>query len=407
MTGVHRLSSSSAPSIRSGPQDIHQHQHHPAAVIAHVHDAPCPLALSLEELHTAWLDSVENGHSGRSTNGRPPPPIKFEPSPADIERRTKLRARLNTTLFPHSRHLNPQPLLPRVSEYYSETKSYGSSQVPSVTPTVLSLLPNSSICMRILARARPVLAQRPVPLPGGWNKFEQRAISLINGRLPDFNAVEPESGRSVLEPISASTSEPVLSKEKEKKKAEEDLIFFSMATAILAIGAAVSPPEVFDSEDVNAGVLYALSQQALSVWENSHSKKSEKDYVLFLVACLAGIGYLLLVTQDNVNDSGERRKEVGAKPRVIFPMVRVLGQVSLLSCSSFSQVGKMVNIAREIGLGKEIAAWQQSDDKPSSRADSHRHWEDFRCVVWWDVMFYDLCVVISDWTAVADLICFT
>lgn len=265
--------------------------------------------------------------------------------------------------------------------------------MPSVTPAVLSLLPSSSICTRILARARPVLAQRPVPLPGGWNKFEQRAISLINGRLPGLNAVESESGRLVLEPRSTSTSEPVLSKEKEKRKAEEDLIFFSMTTAILAIGAAVSPPEVFDTEDVNAGILYALSQQALSVWENWHSKKSEKDYVLFLVACLAGMGYLLLVTQDHVNDSGERRKEAGAKPRIIFAMVRGLGQVSLWSCSSFSQVGKMVNIAREIGLGKEIATWQQSDDKLPSRADSHRHWEDFRCVVWWDVIFYDLCVV--------------
>ena len=318
------------------PQENHQHEHrhHPAAVITHVHDVPYPLALSLDELHFAWLDSVESGRSGRSTLGCRSSK-KVELSPAEIERRTRFRARLGIALYPHSRHPNPQPLLPRVSEYYSENKSYGSpyiSRVPSITSTVLGLLPSSSICLRILARARPVLAQRPVPLPGGWNEFEERAINLIHGRSNNLSAVESESGQSVLKPIFTSESEPVPSKE--KRKAEEDLTFFSITTAILAIGAAVSPPEEFDSENVNAGVLYALSQQALSVWEESSSKKSEKDYVLFLVACLAGINYLLLVTQDNANDSRERREEIGAKPRAIFAMVRAFGKMSLLFCSS-------------------------------------------------------------------------
>lgn len=61
------------------------------------------------------------------------------------------------------------------------------------------------------------------------------------------------------------------------------------------------------------------------------------------------------------------------------------------------QVGKVVNIAREIGLGKEKAAWQEGDNeaKPSSRPEARRAWEDFRRVVWWDVMFYDLFVPFS------------
>lgn len=54
----------------------------------------------------------------------------------------------------------------------------------------------------------------------------------------------------------------------------------------------------------------------------------------------------------------------------------------------------MVNVAREIGLGKERAPWQEGEHetRPSSRPDARRPWEDFRRVVWFDVMFYDLCV---------------
>lgn len=51
----------------------------------------------------------------------------------------------------------------------------------------------------------------------------------------------------------------------------------------------------------------------------------------------------------------------------------------------------MVNVAREIGLGKERAVWQDDEDEVEFRAhERQRAWDDFRRVIWWDVMFYDL-----------------
>ncbi|KAF5348876.1 hypothetical protein D9756_009776 [Leucocoprinus leucothites] len=359
------------------PPSNHQHHHHPAAVTTHVHDAPCPLALSLDELRSAWLDSSESGRSGRSLLGRPHP-IKVELSPTDVERQARIRARLSAGLPPHSRHPNPQPHLPALSTYYpNANQPYGSpsytTPIPSVTPSVLNLLPSTSVCMRILARAKPILAQRPVPVPGGWSKFEAKAIGLLTNRT----TASPGGSSNPGNPEQNSNRTPSAPADpKAKKKAETDLPFFAITTAVLAIGAAVSPPELFGPENVNAGLLYALSQQTLSVWEASTPKKAEKDYVLFLAACLAGVGYLLLATPDNANSTAEHKEENEEKPKAIF-----------------SLVGKMVNVAREIGLGKEKAGWQEGEERPPSRPDgrdSRRAWEDFRRLVWWDVMFYDL-----------------
>lgn len=309
------------------PTNNHLHHHHPAAVTTHAHDSPCPLALSLDELRAAWLDSVEPGRSGRTAPVRSAHPIKLELSPVEVERQMRLRAKANPSTYPHSRHPNPQPFLPPVSVYYSAPTqpSYGSPSyaphAPTVTPAVLDLLPSTPTCMRILARAKIVLSQRPVPLPGGWQSFEHQVLTLLNRRSgPTYLAnpgdsvrlgdAESESGRSPSTPT-------------EKRQQEDDLPFFAITSAILAIGTSVSSPDVFGTENINAGFLYALCQQALSVWESSSCRKSEKEYISFLVACLAGIGYLLLVTPDSPDGSREREDQdmVGAKPRAIFPLV--------------------------------------------------------------------------------------
>jgi hypothetical protein len=156
--------------------------------------------------------------------------------------------------------------------------------------------------------------QRPVPLPGGWVRFEQKAISLLNSRTASYTS--PPLGSAHSSDGEADSGRP---NTPSKRKAEEGLPFFAITTAVLAIGAALSPPEVFGSESINAGFLHALSQQALSIWESSSAKKSEKDYVLFLVACLAGIGYTLLVTQDTGDDLKEY--DTRGKAKAIFASV--------------------------------------------------------------------------------------
>lgn len=378
----------------SFPTHSHQHRCHPAALTTHTHDSPCPLALSLDELRSAWLDSVEPGRLSRAPFGRSGRPIKLELSPVELERQTRLRTKLNPGTYPHSRHPNPQAFLPSVSIYYASLPQspYGSpstcsSSVPSVTPGVLDLLPSTPVCLRIFARAVAVLNQRPVPLPGGWRGFEHKALTLLNRRP------------GLAYPTSAGDSLPSSSDgEYEDGQPEENLPLFAMMSAILAIGAAVSPTDVFGTEQVNAGLLHALSQQALSVWETSPARKTERDYISFLVACLAGINYLLLVTPEGVGiaEGPETQGGASAKPRVIFPLVSFFfsGQLNSSherSADQHFQVGKMVNVAREIGLGKERAVWQDDEDEVELRAiERQRAWDDLRRVIWWDVMFYDL-----------------
>lgn len=321
-------SSAANPPSRNNsfPTNSHQHHHHPAAVTTHVHESPCPLALSLDELRSAWLDSVESGRSSR-TPGRSGPPIKLELSPVEVERQTRLRANLNPASYPHSRHPNPQPFLPPASLYYpaQSQSSYGSPSytppMPSVTPAVMDLLPTTAACMRILARAKMVLSQRPVPLPGGWGRFQRKALNLFSRRPGVPYSAGP--GDSAYPTDGEADSDSSSSIPRDKKRAEEGLPFFAITCAVLAIGTSVSPPELLGGENINAGFLYALSQQALSVWETASLRKSERDHISFLVACLAGIGYLLIVTPDTAEDSEELedQNEAGGKARAIFPLV--------------------------------------------------------------------------------------
>lgn len=316
----------------SFPTNSHQHHRHTAAVTTHVHDSPCPLALSLDELRSAWLDSVEPGRLSRAPLGRSVHPIKLELSPIELERQTRLRTKLNPGTYPHSRHPNPQAFLPPVSIYYATLPQspYGSpstcsSSVPSVTPGVLDLLPSTPVCLRIFARAMVVLNQRPIPLPGGWRGFERKALALLN-RRPGLG-YPTGAGDSL--PSGGGESEPGRSNAPwEDGQPEENLPLFAMMSAILAIGASVSPTDVFGTEQVNAGLLHALSQQALSVWETSPARKTERDYISFLVACLAGIGYLLLVTPEGFRpaEGPETQEGASAKPHVIFPLVSFYGR---------------------------------------------------------------------------------
>jgi hypothetical protein len=107
------------------------------------------------------------------------------------------------------------------------------------------------------------------------------------------------------------------------KQRSGSLPFFSIACAVLAIGTSVCPPELLGGENINAGFLHALSQQALSIWETSSSQKSERDYISYLVACLIGVNYLLIVTSDTSQDSKEieSRNEAAGKARAVFPLV--------------------------------------------------------------------------------------
>lgn len=65
----------------------------------------------------------------------------------------------------------------------------------------------------------------------------------------------------------------------------------------------------------------------------------------------------------------------------------------------------MVSAARGMGLGRDGPGRRSktSDASTSSRVRSgyqtnkeekQRLWEDWKLLVWWDIMFYDLCVIL-------------
>ncbi|XP_006455554.1 hypothetical protein AGABI2DRAFT_121240 [Agaricus bisporus var. bisporus H97] len=358
----------------------HQHHHHPAAIMTPERGSSCSLALSLDEIRSAWLDAAGSGRCNRPTPGRSVPPTKSDISSSKMECQPRLPRNMNPSFYPHSRHSNPQPLLPSISLYYSTPSPPPFGSPPhtpflSITPAILDLLPTTPTCMRILARAKTIFDLRPVPLFGGWGRFQRNVISMLNDR-PGVNYATGPGDSSY--PGNGANKSEHLSSDSGEKQRSGSLPFFSIACAVLAVGASVSAPELLGGENINAGFLYALSQQALSIWETSSSQKCERDYILYLVACLVGANYLLIVTSDTSEDSKEMegRNEAVGKARAVFPLV-----------------GKMVNVARVIDLGKERAAWQEEESECTSKGQSEgRIWEEFRRTVWWDVMFYDLFV---------------
>lgn len=298
-----------------------QHSHYHAAIMTPEHESSSSLALSLDEIRSAWLDAAEIGQFNRSTlPGRPGPPTKPEISPSQEECQTRLHLEFNPGTYPHCRHPNPQPLLPSIGLYYSAPSPppYGSPQQtpsPSATPAVLDLLPTTPTCMRILARAKAVFDRRPVPLFGGWGRFQRNVISMLNDRSGISYATGPGD--------TSYPSDGANGPEHLNSDRLGSLPFFSVACAVLAVGSSVSPLELLGGENINAGFLYALSQQALSIWETSSSQKGERDYISYLVACLIGANYLLIVTPDTSQDSKEMesRIEAAGKARAVFPLV--------------------------------------------------------------------------------------
>lgn len=161
------------------------------------------------------------------------------------------------------------------------------------------------------------------------------------------------------------------------------LSFFAATSAAFALGALInklsdhpvttmllhdsisSGPTLSSDPTCSPWALFALSEQALLVFEKSHNY--DLDY---LVTMILQIIFLL--------HSGKSRL-----PHVLFPLVSPLS-LDLGFGLIFLQLGKMVNVARMMGLDTDPC--QNPGTYPLFEAETRRR-------IWWNVFYYDLYVL--------------
>jgi hypothetical protein len=202
---------------------------------------------------------------------------------------------------------------------------------PQITPALISLLPSLPTCKRFLNCAKEILRVRPVPFePGdGWIGFEKRCISLLG----DSNLGKKERGRDKAKEKEEKAKRarqiyfagiPDLQSVQQRIDNSDDsggsgtsdssfgggrtvdegggmggekfsLPFFAVICAVLAVGSHPSSNQCSNPSE-NPAFFFALSQQALGVWDthtSSSGNAEEKERMDFLLASLIGMVYLI------------------------------------------------------------------------------------------------------------------
>ncbi|KAF8804356.1 hypothetical protein BYT27DRAFT_7243763 [Phlegmacium glaucopus] len=299
---------------------------------------------------------------------------------------------------------------------------------PQITSNLMALLPSLPTCRRLLNYAKEVFRVRPVPFePGsGWVGFEKRCISFLGGDsvgkkerdrdkakerekgkarearrarqiyfsgLPELQSLHQRNDNLDDDGSGDSSFGGGRTLDEVVKGGEEEfsLPFFAVMCAVLAVGShsSSSGQGFIPAED--PAFLFALSQQALGVWDTHTSTSGhaeEREQMDFLLASLIGVMYLML-SGSSASAVGEDEDTEGANP--VYPLV-----------------GKMVNAARGMGLGRDnpgrkskssgsaLPSRTKSSCQTSKEKETERErWEDWKLSIWWDIMFYDLFVADS------------
>ena len=192
---------------------------------------------------------------------------------------------------------------------------------------------------------------RPVPFePGrGWAGFVKRCISLLGGgslekRQGDrAKAKEREKEkarrarqiyfagvRGLQQPndnldngSESGAGDASFGRESGGMKREEEssLAFFAVICAVLAVGSHSSSSSRSSNPAENPAFFFALSQQALGVWD-MHTPSSEsaegRERMDFLLASLIGVVYLM-ISGSSASAAGENEDKEGVN--LIYPLV--------------------------------------------------------------------------------------
>ncbi|KJA25345.1 hypothetical protein HYPSUDRAFT_85475 [Hypholoma sublateritium FD-334 SS-4] len=244
---------------------------------------------------------------------------------------------------------------------------------PQVTQALLALLPLLPACSRLLHNARDVLRIRPIPFesaPGqGWKQFENRCLTLLGGgankerdKEREKKEREREKAREArrarqiyfggipglqphvtldteMDDVAAAGGRNTAKSNGESEDGTGDdhsLTFFAVMCGVLAIGASIpssSAPLTTTTDAIkeNPAFLYALSQQALGVWDTHTSSTSsgsaltaaeETEKLDYLLACIAGLSYLLFSNSPaRVVGAGDAEREGTGGLGLIYPLV--------------------------------------------------------------------------------------
>lgn len=409
----------------------HHHHHHNAAPYSSENDS---LALSAEDL-AIWLEDLDLGVSQSTASLQVPQSdmqnsgfIKLEPSPTEMEliqphhgmitldtssaQRSVQPSRSSSPFKPDAQQ-QQQFFLPPLSIYHSapaivpsspsvmssssypqpSTPAYTfpqSSQYshPQITSALLSQLPSFSHCTKLLRNAEEVFSMRPIPFnttKGGWKAFKRKCLAVLSGPLAsqherDAARQQRESRKAKAIYYHGGQAQPgddmdgiggVWNKD---GGGETSLSFFGCMCAVLAVGAHAAPSRSGENSTNTPAFLYALSQQALGVWEThaagAGAGVEEPERMDFLLASLVSTVYVLYSRSTLSSSSSSGEEDGGDTGAVVSPLV-----------------GKMYNVARYMGLGRDVGRRKSAKSKGRGR---EREREEMRRMIWWDVLFYDL-----------------
>ena len=241
------------------------------------------------------------------------------------------------------------------SNAHSQSPQYSK---PQITPALLALLPSLPTCKRFLNCAKEIFRVRPVPFEprDGWIGFEKRCISLLSGSnlgkkerekdkkekeekakrarkiyfagIPDLQSVQQridnvdDSGGGGTNGSSVGGGRIVddgggMGGEK------YSLPFFAVICAVLAVGSHPSSSNQGSIPSENPAFFFALSQQALGVWDthtSSSGNAEERERMDFLLASLIGMVYLTF-SGSSGSTVGEDEEQEGLN--LAYPLVSV------------------------------------------------------------------------------------
>ena len=146
-------------------------------------------------------------------------------------------------------------------------------------------------------------------------KARQIYFSGISGLQPEDTEMDDASG----------TGKNKDAEEQNAAGQGQSLTFFALMCAVLAIGAYTSSSSNDSSTSESPAFFYALSQQALGVRDthvsstssssSSSSAADEAERMDYLLACLAGVEYLML------SGAGDEREEANAGASQVATLV--------------------------------------------------------------------------------------
>ena len=405
----------------------HHHHHHNAAPYSSENDT---LALSAEDLTSIWLEDLDLGVSASSqvpqSHTQNSGFIKLEPSPTEMEltqphhgmialdtssAQRSVQPSRSSSPFKPDAHQQQQFFLPPLSIYHSapaivpsspsvmSSPSYPQSSTPAytfpqssqythpqITSALLSQLPSFSHCTKLLRNAEEVFSMRPIPFnttKGGWKAFKRKCLAVLSGPLASQH--ERDAARQQREARKAKAiyfhggqappgddMDGIGGVWNKDGGGETSLSFFGCMCAVLAVGAHAALPGRNGENSANTpAFLYALSQQALGVWETHAASAGveEPERMDFLLASLVSTVYVLY-SRSALSSPPSGEEDGGDTGAVVSPLV-----------------GKMFNVARNMGLGRDVGRRKSAKSKGRGR---EREREEMRRMIWWDVLFYDL-----------------